>query len=55
MFEGDLAAAWDVAKWRIIAAFTLGIMVSVITSAFKLGLKLWWVVFIGAALLWFYG
>jgi len=55
MFEGDLQAAWDVAKWLIIGAFTLGIMASVIASAFKLGLKLWWAVFIGAGLLWFFG
>jgi len=55
MFEGDLAAAWDLAKWLIVAAFTLGIAVSVLASAFKLGLKLWWVVFIGAAYLWFFG
>jgi hypothetical protein len=53
--QGDIQAAWDILQVLIIAGFTIGVVFAVIFAAIKIGWKLAPWVFVGAALLWFFG
>jgi len=54
MFEGDWQTALEVLKWLVIVGFTFGVVFAVFAAGIKLGLKLWWLVFIAAALVWLF-
>ena len=52
---GDLTMAWDAISVLIVTGFTIGIVLAVVAGAIKLGWQLAPYIFIGAALLWFFG
>ena len=52
---GDLTMAWDALSVLIVMGFTIGIVIAVVVGAIRLGWQLAPYVFIGAALVWFFG
>ena len=52
---GDLQLAWDILQPLIILGFTVGVVLAVIAGAIKIGWQLAPYIFVGAALLWFFG
>jgi hypothetical protein len=53
--NGDIQLAWELLQPLILFGFTIGIVIAVVVGAIRIGWQLAPWIFLGAALLWFFG
>jgi len=53
--NGDIQLAWELLQPLILLGFTIGVVAAVVIGAIRIGWQLAPWIFLGAALLWFFG
>lgn len=53
--NGDIQLAWELLQPLILMGFTIGVVIAVVIGAARIGWQLAPWIFLGAAMLWFFG
>ena len=53
--NGDIQLAWELLQPLILMGFTIGVVVAIVVGAVRIGWQLAPWIFLGAAMLWFFG